>query len=70
MKNPPLWEDDKVQFARLIAELEAAGVFELDDSDTMRFLRESMDLETHEIMDIVERAALFNDRVNMSIIRP
>jgi hypothetical protein len=48
------WKKDSVQFPRLIAELNAAGVFQ--DAETVSFLKESMDLTTDEILDVVERA--------------
>ena len=43
-----------VQFPRLIAELNACGIF--TDKDIMAFLRESMDLNDEEIMVIVDKA--------------
>lgn len=50
------WKDDKIQFARLIAELNAAGVFQMDG--VTRDLMESMDLDKAQILDIVERAEM------------
>jgi hypothetical protein len=47
------WEDDGIQFPRLIAEMEACGAFTprvLDD------LCESMDLDTGDIAELVDRA--------------
>jgi hypothetical protein len=48
------WKDDTLQFARLIDELSAAGVFH--DKDIMATLRESTDLSTHQIKSMVSRA--------------
>lgn len=49
----PIWEDNSIQFPRLIAEMEMAGAF---TDDVIAQLRESMDLETDEIMELVSRA--------------
>lgn len=48
-----LWEDDLIQFARLLSELAAAGV---PDEATMDELRKSMDLEREDIDTLFERA--------------
>lgn len=55
VSNEPrnLWEDDLVQFARLIAECEAAGVFNTENATE---LAESMDLTTAQLFDLVTRA--------------
>lgn len=50
------WQDDKLQFARLIAEMEAAGAF---TASVMDDLCASMDLSNIEISDVVERAQKF-----------
>lgn len=48
------WEDDGIQFPRLIAEMEAAGFF--TDANLMAALCSSMDLEVDDVMDLIERA--------------
>lgn len=48
------WKDDLTQFSRLIDELAAAGVF--GDKEIMGTLRDSMDLSTRHIKQLVERA--------------
>jgi len=59
-----MWNDDLVQFARLLAELDAAGAFNLD---VMMELSESMDLNTDEIGEIQERAELVWQKAKESI---
>lgn len=49
------WKNNRLQFARLIAELEAAGAF--IKKGLMKDLQDSMDLTTEEICEIVERAS-------------
>ena len=48
-----LWENDKVQFARLINELDLLDVFDLN---TLISLACSMDLSQKDILDLIERA--------------
>jgi hypothetical protein len=56
VKKPvDLWKKNDIQFIRLIAELEMAGVF--NDAQVMNDLRESMDLTDKQICEIVERAS-------------
>lgn len=47
-----LWKNDKVQFARLIWEAEAAGAFKHHVGD----IAISMDLEVEEVHEIIDRA--------------
>ena len=47
------WENDKVQFARLINELDLLGIF---TPDTLRGLADATDLSQTEILDLIERA--------------
>lgn len=49
------WDSDFIQFPRLIAELEAAGVF--SDQAVIEDLCTSMDLTSEDIMEIVGRAS-------------
>lgn len=48
------WEVDTIQFARLIDECQAAGVF--NDEELMSDVCESMDLEMDELFGIIDRA--------------
>lgn len=50
------WENDAIQFARLIAEMEAAGYFASDSRRLERKLVASMDLEPGQLAELVERA--------------
>lgn len=52
-----LWQANCLQFARLIAEAEAAGVWRMvEDTPVWNEMLESMDLEDRDIFEIVERA--------------
>lgn len=53
------WENDKLQFGRLIAELEGAGAFL--NGQIMEDMKVSMDLEHGEVLEIVERATVYWD---------
>ena len=53
---PEPWKDDSIQFPRLIAEAEAAGLFA--DNNKLDTLCGEMDLLPEEIMEIVDRAQL------------
>ena len=52
-KSKSLWENDNVQFTRLLAEM--AGVVSISD-ENMKELCESMDLTEEEIRSIMDRA--------------
>lgn len=54
------WNDDTIQFPRLIAELEMAGVF---TRKTFKLLCESMDLENENIDELLERAQKTWDKI-------
>ena len=47
------WENDAVQFPRLIAEAEAAGAF---TDDVLSDMADSMDLEVAQVVELVSRA--------------
>jgi len=47
-----LWDHDWVQFARLLAEIKATGL----TPEQMRDLKDSMDLESEEIHELLDRA--------------
>ncbi len=50
--NPEInWKNDLLQFARLLAEAEAAGAIKISKS-----LCESMDLTKEEVMEVLDRA--------------
>jgi hypothetical protein len=55
-----LWNNDEVQFARLIAEMEAYGVFE--NMHNWHGLFESMDLDADRIAEIIDRAQVSFER--------
>jgi len=48
-----LWLNDKLQFARLLSEIQAAGGF---TDELLSDLLESMDLKVADIFEILERA--------------
>ena len=52
-KENPLWLNDNIQFARFIAEAEAAGAF---SAEVITDMTESMDLEAFDVEDLIERA--------------
>lgn len=56
-----LWKNDKIQFARLLAEIRAAGL----DDETWQVVAESMDLTEGEIREILERAEAYWDSVKL-----
>ena len=56
------WEDNSIQFPRLIAEAVAAGVWD-DKSDAFRLMCESMDLEHEEVFEIIDRAQTIWDKI-------
>jgi hypothetical protein len=47
------WQNNAIQFPRLIAELEAAGAF---TEQVVQDLQTSMDLDELDIMDLIDRA--------------
>lgn len=48
-----LWKNNEIQFARLICELEMAGVI---TENVLDQLEESMDLEIQDLDELLERA--------------
>ena len=48
-----LWENDKIQFARLINELDLLGTF---SDERLTELANATDLSQTEILDLIERA--------------
>ena len=53
MENEMTWENDKVQFARLITELELAGAF---TDKVLTELCEEMTLNNESIFELLDRA--------------
>lgn len=49
----PLWQDDEVQFPRLIAEIEAVGGF---TEALVQDLQTSMDLQEEHVFELIDRA--------------
>lgn len=47
------WNDNSIQFPRLIAEAEAAGAFK---PSIIKAMAESMDLERVEVIELIDRA--------------
>jgi hypothetical protein len=60
-KKMSKWEDNSVQFPRLIAEAEAAGLW--CDKVGVQLMCESMDLDTEEVFEIIERAQTVWDKI-------
>jgi hypothetical protein len=54
------WDDNTIQFPRLIAEIDAAGAFDMIQPDGMRVIDSiaiSMDLEPSDVCELINRAA-------------
>jgi hypothetical protein len=47
------WENNSIQFPRLIEEAQAAGAF---TTEVIAEMADSMDLETHEVHELLVRA--------------
>jgi len=58
-----MWEDDLIQFPRLLAELRAVGL----SAEQYEYLREQMDLSDSEIDEIFERAETAWDAIKAKI---
>jgi hypothetical protein len=54
------WKNNAIQFPRLIAELEASGVF---TTNVIKELQSSMDLGKGEICEIIDRAQTIWDAI-------
>ena len=57
------WNDNSIQYPRLIAELQAVGAFR---PSVMRDLCESMDLEHEDVLELVDRAVDEWDEIKQS----
>lgn len=64
-KNPQKnWENDAIQFPRLISELQAAGAF---TAPVVEELLESTDLTKQNLFEIVERATKQWDEIKTKL---
>lgn len=54
------WDNDEIQFPRLIAELKGAGAF---TPEVLSAVAASMDLELLDVHELIERAVTAWDRV-------
>jgi hypothetical protein len=54
-KKTSNWDNNNIQFARLIAEAEAAGAFTLK---VMRDMADSMDLDVGYVSELIDRAQI------------
>ena len=59
-----LWNNDKIQFARLISVLESVGAFTNEIAEKLCI---EMDLEIEDLSDIVDRAQLVFEKSNKKI---
>lgn len=68
----PLWSMDLIQFARLIDECEACGMF--NDDDRLQQVADSMDCTIEQVASIIDRAKIRwdeeKDRVHQKAIDP
>lgn len=48
-----LWDDNSIQFPRLISEAEAAGLFTLENLES---IGAEMDLDAEDICELIDRA--------------
>ncbi len=63
-KEPSAWEDDAIQFPRLIAELETVGAF---SAPVIKALTEEMAISKQELNELVDRAQTAFDKVKSQI---
>ena len=57
-RQSKIWKDNSIQFPRLIAEMNAAGAFNvvIYGTHVMKLLAESMDLTEKQVREIIDRA--------------
>lgn len=65
-KENPLWINNELQFARLIAEAEAEGVWTPEVIDG---IGEQMDLEPNEVCELITRAQHRWDKAKADLFR-
>ncbi len=58
------WNNNRLQFARLISELESVGTF---TNDTIQSLCEEMDLTSTEVCEIISRAQQEFDKAKLEL---
>lgn len=58
------WEDNSIQFPRLIEEAQAAGAF---TPEVIRDMCASMDLEQTDLLDLLERAQVVWDDIKAGL---
>lgn len=58
------WEDNSIQFPRLISELETLGVF---TPDVIKGLCLNMDLQSADIVELLDRAQEKWDKIKASL---
>jgi hypothetical protein len=58
------WNNDAIQFPRFIAEAEAAGAF---TNEVIKEMRDSMDLNLQQLLEILERAQRTWDNIKAKI---
>lgn len=67
-KNPNKnWQNDDIQFPRLIAEMEAAGVFAVPG--VLKALSVEMDLTVDELCGLISRAQTTWDGIKERLVR-
>jgi hypothetical protein len=67
------WNNNSIQFPRLISEIEATGALDFVTHDCMRvvdIVAESMDLDPSEVYELVERASIEWDRIKSHTFAP
>lgn len=67
------WENNSIQFPRLLAEIEASGAFDLRLPDGQRIVdsvAESMDLDVSEVYELLDRAQVEWDRIKAQTFSP
>ena len=62
MKN--FWKNNKIQFARFIAEAEYFGCF---NKSKLRYMAESMDLQVKDLHEIINRACDEFDKIKQKL---
>ena len=59
-QDNPNWDNNTIQFPRLIAELQMAGAF---TTEVMEALKDSMDLQESDIDELIARAEVLWDKI-------
>jgi hypothetical protein len=67
------WNNNAIQFPRLISEIEASGAFDLLLPDRLRVIDSvaiSMDLDPSEVYELVDRASMEWDSIKLHTFAP